>query len=114
MSDVQFGPDRLRLDGRMAPPLDDRDVVPCSVFEQGVPSSRKVRRDAIASLVVGTDDAAIEYGVRQGREAERDERMEGRVDRRCRPGIGECAKYGRCIAIIGGVLGGKRIDTVHC
>jgi hypothetical protein len=113
LSDGLFGPDGLALDGRMAPPLDEGDVVPCSVLEQGVPPSRKVRRDAVTSLVVGTDDAAIEHGVIQGRETERNELMEGRVDRRRRPGIGECAKYGRCIAIIGGFLSGKRIGTVH-
>lgn len=105
MSNVLFCPDGLRLDGRMAPPLDEGDILPCRVFDQGDPLARG--RDAIIRLIVGADDAGIENGGVQGREAERDERMEGWVDRRRRrSGIGECSKYGRCIGIVfGGVLG---------
>ena len=97
-----FRPDGLRLDGRMAPPLDEGDRLPCRVLEQGIPLSRKVGHNVVMSRVVGTDDDAAEYGGIKGREAERDERMQGHRRRRSR--VGECSIYGRCVsAILGGV-----------
>lgn len=113
MAGVLFRPDGLRLDGRMAPPLDEGGRLPCPVPKQGVPLSRKVGHDVVMSRVVGTDNDAAEYGGVQGREAERDERMEGHRRRRSR--VGECSIYGRCVcAILGGVvLGGKGIRAVY-
>lgn len=74
--------DALRLDRRMTLPLDEGDIMPRSGFEQGEGQtlSGAIGDEAVISLFGGTDDVTIEDGGIQGRESERDERMQGWVD----------------------------------
>lgn len=102
----------------MAPPLDEGDVMPRSGFEQGVAQALPgdVGHEAVIGLVGGTDDGAVEEGGIQGREPKGDEGVQGWVGRRGRCRIWERTKYGRWMGgiIVGGVLGRKGIESVHC
>lgn len=82
LTDRLFLRDALRFDRRMTPPLDEGDIMPRGGFEQRETRTLTgdVGHDAVVSLVGGSDDLTIEYGWIQGREAERDERVQGWVD----------------------------------